>query len=175
MQTNILDFKANLPKIIYLDASFIINLCVKNAKFNIECKTFMQRLTRNKVICLISTLTIDEVWYGLIRADLYRVYKSEWLNEVRKTPLIVKNHLEPAKKATSSLIKLENVLWVEITISNTFEALELMERYSLFPRDAIHISKLKSLQVMDVVTTDPDWKRVEGINIYTCNPSLLKL
>jgi len=65
---------------------------------------------------------------------------------------------------------LSNVIVVEMPTEATLKALDFIGRYHLLPRDAIHLSTALSLGVHNIVTTNFDFTRVEGINVYTCNP-----
>ncbi len=74
------------------------------------------------------------------------------------------------KKATGDLILLPNVVFVEVRTEMTFKALDFIEKYSFLLGDAIHLATMLSLGVKNIVTTDVDFTKVEGINVYICNP-----
>lgn len=74
-------------------------------------------------------------------------------------------------KATRDLVLLPNVVFVEVRTEMTFRALDFIEKYSLLPRDAIHLATILSLGIKNIVTTDVDFTKVDGINVYTCNPT----
>ena len=77
------------------------------------------------------------------------------------------------KRATTDLLMIQNLIIVEINTSSVLRALDFMEKYRLLPRDAIHLAAMNAVGVKNIVTTDTDFCRVEGINVYTCNPKAL--
>lgn len=71
------------------------------------------------------------------------------------------------------LILLPNVVFVEVRTEMTFKALDFIEKYSLLPRDAIHLATMLSLGIKNIVTMDEDFARIDGIRVYTCNLKIL--
>jgi predicted nucleic acid-binding protein len=74
------------------------------------------------------------------------------------------------KRATTDLLMIQHLIVVEISTSSALKALDFMEKYRLLPRDAIHLAAMNAVGTRNIVTTDADFCRVEGINVYTCNP-----
>ncbi|MEW6609277.1 MAG: hypothetical protein AB1414_17845 [bacterium] len=91
MARKILDFNVCLPEIVYLDAIFIINFCIEDAKYYHPCKGFMERLEKENIPSVISNFTLDEMWYSLIWAILIRDYNREWITTVRDNPIIIQD------------------------------------------------------------------------------------
>lgn len=175
MPANILNFDEKLPEAIYWDSSFILNFCIDGAKFFKECAKFVRRLESEKTTSIISTLILDEVWYGLLRANLINDFGGDWHDEIRENPEILKKYIPTLKRVMFDLSLLSNLILVEVSSETTLSALEFMENYSLFPRDAIHLSTCNSLGLKNIVTTDLDFIRVDGINVFTCNPDAFSL
>lgn len=80
MQANILDFNAELPEVIYWDASFVLNFSIEGANYYEECADFSRRLQRENIPSIISNLALDEIWYGLLRANLINDFSDKWLD-----------------------------------------------------------------------------------------------
>lgn len=77
------------------------------------------------------------------------------------------------KRATTDLLMIQNLIIMEISTSSVLRALDFMEEYRLLPRDAIHLAAMSAVGTKNIVTTDADFCRVAGINVYTCNPKVL--
>ena len=150
-----------------LDTSFILNFSIEGAKYFDECSFFIRRLVDENVLCVISNLTLDEFWYGLIRVSFMRDHPKDWLDRLRR---LSKDYVDPVKRATRDLISFSNLIVTEVKTEFTFSALKYMEKYHLLPRDAMHLSTMLSLEIKNIATTDEDFAKVDGIKIYTCNP-----
>lgn len=86
---------------------------------------------------------------------------------------VVKRYAEEIEKYTVNLLEIPNLFFTEIMTRQTFEALKLIKRYGLLPRDAIHAFVTLS-GTENLITTDDDFAKVPDINVYTCNPKTLK-
>ncbi len=171
MQANILDFNAELPEVIYWDTSFVLNFSIEGARYSEKCANFSRRLQRENIPSIISNLALDEIWYGLLRANLINDFSDKWLDKLRGDSTIINKYAPLLKNATRDLVLLPNVVFVEVRTEMTFKALDFIEKYSLLPRDAIHLATMLSLGIKNIVTTDVDFTKVDGINVYTCNPT----
>lgn len=154
MHTRILDFNAELPEITYWDSNFIINFCVDGARYYKPCSKFVKRLEKANITSIVSNLALDEVWYALIRANLFKDFDKEWIDKLRENPNVIKKYIPTLKRATMDLSLLQNVIFAETTREMTLQALNLI--------------------IKNIVTTDVDFIRAKGINIYTCNPKAFK-
>ena len=170
MQANILDFNAELPEVIFWDASFVLNFSIEGARYYEECAEFSRKLQNENIPSIISNLALDEIWYGLLRANLIKDFSEKWLDKLRRDASVINEYVPLLKEATGDLVLLPNVVFVEVRTEMTFKALDFIERYSFLPRDAIHLATMLSLGVKNIVTTDVDFTRVDGINVYICNP-----
>lgn len=139
-------------------------------KYHSACAGFVERLEEGNILSIVSNLALDEVWYALLRVNLINDFEREWHNKLRNEPEIINKYVPLLRRTTADILMLSTVIVVEIPTEATLKALEAIERYYLLPRDAIHLSSALSLGVHNIVTTDPDFNRVDGINVYTCNP-----
>ncbi len=114
MQANILDFNAELPEVIFWDASFVLNFSIEGAKYYEKCADFSRRLQKGSIPSIISNLALDEIWYGLLRANLIKDFSDKWLDRLREDSSIINKYVPLLKKATSDLILLPNVVFVEV-------------------------------------------------------------
>ncbi|MEW6618971.1 MAG: hypothetical protein AB1422_06435 [bacterium] len=83
MSARILKFDASLPNVIFWDANFVINSCVTEAKYFSECSNLLRKIAKRKITSVISTLILEESWYGLLRIKLIKEYQDKWLDKLR--------------------------------------------------------------------------------------------
>jgi predicted nucleic acid-binding protein len=133
----------------------------------------VRRLVDNEVAMITSNLTLDEIWYVFIRISLSERFGKNWRAKLKKEPEILDKVMPILKRVTTDLLMIQNLIIVEISTSSVLKALDFMEEYRLLPRDAIHLAAMNAVGIKNVVTTDTDFCRVEGIDIYTCNPKAL--
>ena len=169
MQANIFTFDSSTPGIVYLDASFIVNFSVEGSKYHEPCTEFVRKLCKENVPSLVSNLTLDEIWYSLIKVSLIKDFGDKWYVEVRDEPEILQKYVPLIKRVMADISMLQNVILVEVKTEMTLKAIDFIGKYSLLPRDAIHLATMLGLGVKNIVTTDIDFTRVKDINVYTCN------
>ena len=63
----ILRFTDKLPKALYLDSSMILNAATTGGKFHNECASFLRRIGDEGIRCATTSLSLDEIWYVLIK------------------------------------------------------------------------------------------------------------
>lgn len=88
---------------------------------------------------------------------------------MKKNPDVVKKYSEEIEIHTLELLEIPNLLLAEISVDQTMLSLNLMKKYGLFPRDAIHAAAAIASSIENVITTDSDFKRIEELEVYTCN------
>ncbi len=86
-----------------------------------------------------------------------------------KIAKIILKYSEEIEKYTLLLLEIPNLLLAEISVDQTMLSLNLMKKYGLFPRDAIHAAAAIASRIDNIITTDSDFKRIEDIEVYTCN------
>lgn len=77
MQANILDFNSKLLEIIFWDASFVLNFAIEGSKYFKGCVNFSKRMEKENITSILSNLTLDEIWYGLLRANLIKDFSDK--------------------------------------------------------------------------------------------------
>lgn len=117
----------------------------------------------------MSNLGLDEIWYALLKALAIRDHDQEWADKLRE-PEAIKGYMDNIDEATNKIMDLPRLFMVEITFERALGAQELMRKYGLLPRDAIHAYACLASGVKTMVTTDADFTRVEDLTIFTCNP-----
>ncbi|RLC74484.1 MAG: hypothetical protein DRI61_16520 [Chloroflexi bacterium] len=170
----ILKLTDELPDRIYLDSSILINSIITTSKYYDECSRFIERISDMAIKCFISSLTFDEIWYILIKSVVEDKTDKNFIENYRKRPSIINLAKDVVDRITLDIIMADNFIIIPVTLEVITMAREYIWKYSLLPRDAIHLSAMFSIGINTIATTDEDFKRVENITIYTCNPNLLE-
>lgn len=125
---------------IYLDANFFV-IC----NFDQTIKGENARKILSKIIAgkkaITSSLALDEVMWVII--------KNKKIEALRETIEDIYATLNLTVKEVASHIPLE--------------ALDVIEKYDLKPRDAFHVAIMKNLGVTEIVSDDLDFDEVEWI------------
>ncbi len=98
-----------------------------------------------------------------------RDYEKNWQKILKTKPEIVKKYSEEIEKYTLALLEIPNLLLAEVSFDQTMLSLNLMKKYGLFPRDAIHAAVTVVSGIDNIITTDSDFARIEELEVYTCN------
>lgn len=161
-------FKEEPPSLAYVDPSFFINLLIKDSKYHEECKNFSKKLKDKQTILVGSNLGLDEIWYVILKVKATEEHGDEAINELRK-PEVVKKYATDVEEYTEKLMNISRLFFIEVTTEQTFQAKDLIKRYGLLPRDAIHLAATLS-GIDTLITTDRDFNPVKKIDVYTCQP-----
>jgi len=159
-------FQEGPPSLAYVDPSFFINLLVKDSKYHQECKEFSKKLKEEETVLILSNLGLDEIWYVILKLEAEKEYGDDAINKLRD-PKIVKEYAAEVKDYTERLTNIPRLFFIEITTEQTFQARDLIARYGLLPRDAIHLAATMS-GIDNLITTDKDFNRIKKIDVFTC-------
>lgn len=141
-------------KNVYLEASFLVAFLVKGHINHKNAIYIFKRLVRsNKVILLVTTLTLDEVWWILYRESSYvssSIHKpfSAFATEFLELIDGVLTHHQIALLESEDLAQL-----IKIAILGS-------EKYNLRPRDAFHYAYTKEWNA-DLASFDKDYKHTD--------------
>lgn len=125
---------------IYLDANFFILY-----NFDQTARGHKSRKIQGEIIegreAIKSSLALDEVMWVTVKNRRVEVLR-EIVEDIYATP---------------------NLTVKDVRSNIPLDALDFMERYDLKPRDAFHVAVMKTFDVEEIVSDDPDFDRVEGI------------
>lgn len=124
----------------YLDANFFILY-----NFDQTLKGERARKIQADIVAgqnaITSSLALDEVMWVLIKNR-----KAEFLRET-----------------IEDIYAIPNLDIREVSGSIPLDALDIIEKYRLRPRDAFHAAIMKDLRLSEIVSNDSDFDRVEWI------------
>ena len=106
-----------------------------------NARSIQKRIIEGELKAVTSVLALDEVMWVLIKNK-----KEHLLEEVIK-----------------DIYAMPNLEVREVHALAPLEALLLIKKYSLKPRDAFHVAVMKELRIKEIVSDDSDFDRVEWI------------
>jgi predicted nucleic acid-binding protein len=126
---------------IYLDANVFLNAILTREKEGEKARTIIKKLQKGELTAATSALTFDEVFW------------------------IVKKHrdFEKALKATKALLEIPNLTFLEVNDETLWSSYNLIEKYKLDPRDAIHLACALNHGIFTIVSEDEDFDKVKEI------------
>jgi len=175
MAAPVFDFDAPLPERLYWDASFLVHAVYPAGRYHRECYAFLERLNGARgILSYVSTLTLDEAIFALLQLKTAEDHPEEGFWDIyRENSQVIQPHLEEMRQLVQRLLADPRIQVVGLEPGSMLLALDYMERYSLLPRDALHLVAMDYHGVDCIVTTDGDFLPVDGLRIFTCNPRLL--
>ena len=125
---------------MYIDSNIFIFAATDNGKLGKNCREIIGLINEQKIDCAASFLVIDEVIWILKK----NIGKAD------------------AVKITKAMLSMP-IKWIEIKKSVIIKMVDIYEKTTLDPRDAIHISSMKEVGLSVIVSEDDDFDKVEGI------------
>ncbi len=129
-------------KLVYLDSSFLISLLVESHPLNKKAQEINKKAIEKNLYPCISILTFDETIFHLQK------YQS-----VSKNRFLVSKFIEQITTLPFYYIQPQ---W------NPFvpqEIIDLMKRFRLKPRDAIHLKTMLDNKIRYLLTLDKDFEK----------------
>ena len=128
-------------KKIYLDANIFLNAILYEDEKAESCKKIISQIMNNELQGYTSLLTWDEVFYTIQKLS----GRNLAIREGRK------------------LLKFPNVIFLDVSIGIILKAQELTEKYSIYPRDSIHLSSMLINNIEDLASDDSDFDKIKEI------------
>jgi len=125
----------------YIDANLFIYATIDNESIGKRAKNILRKIKEGEYMAYTSTLTVDEF--------LWRVQK-----EIGK---------ELAEQTVSIFFDLPNLELINIDKQIITSAIEIYKNEKLDPRDSIHLAAMKSKNIKAIISTDPDFDKIQNI------------
>ncbi len=134
--------KQDSKEAIYIDANCFIYASLDKGIVNKNAKNILEQVKAGFYKkAYTSTLTIDEF--------LWRIKK-----EVGR---------ELASEGAGIFFSLENLELINIDSQIMRQTIEIYKNKKLDPRDSIHLSAMQSKNIKTIISSDPDFDKIEGI------------
>ncbi|HOU11932.1 MAG TPA: type II toxin-antitoxin system VapC family toxin [Anaerolineae bacterium] len=133
---------------------------------------FLQRVVRGDIAAYVSLLTLDELYYRLLLALIKEHTGRNPLDVLRDDlPGTVARYSDGISSALRKLMGLPHFTLVGLEPRDFERMLENIVRFSLLPRDALHITVLQRLGMTAIASDDADFDCVVGIErLWVVNP-----
>lgn len=153
--------------IIYVDSNIFIYDATNHPKYAPSCSTFLDRVEAGEITGITSVLSVNEAVHKLSIIELSSKLKKKPVSII---PLIKKNP-SLLDGLVAPFLAAENIMNMNLEIVNLIlpvfvSALEFMKKYRFMSNDAVHVATMKRHGVTDIATNDPDFERVEWINVW---------
>ncbi len=125
----------------YIDANLFIYSSLDRYILGDQSREIIDLLNNGKMNGITSSLTLDEI--------IWVVWKEKGK--------------ELGIKVGKEIFEISNLDIVGISEKIIFNAIELMEKYDLKPRDAIHLSAAIEHSVFTIISEDKDFDKVKEI------------
>lgn len=126
------------------------------------------RIQAGELVAYTSALTFDELAYRLLLALIRDHYGSSPLDRLRtdEANMIAQFYPHVAPPLTQ-LQSFPNLTVVEVASSDIEVMNNLILRYHLKPRDALHVAAMQKINCVDLISHDAGFDRVPDLQRYT--------
>ncbi len=125
---------------MYIDSNIFIFASTDKGKLGQDCREIIRLINEQKIVCAASFLVVDEVMW-ILKKKVGR---------------------DDAIKITKAMLSMP-IKWVDVDKSVIIKMIDIFEKTTLDPRDAIHIASMKELGLSSIVSEDNDFDKIGGI------------
>ena len=151
---------------VYLDANFLVAIYFRGHVRYRRARHYLFELFRQRTPMLISALTIDEAWWGLL-GEWYEYDHPDSRFSARvlkRNPAILSAYTVRLWHFTDTILRWRYVTWLPNTTMNvpTFieRARNSLIQHQLAPRDAFHLATIEMKSAAGLITCDSDFDRL---------------
>lgn len=132
-----------------------------------EIRLLFDRIERGEITAHTSVLTLDELAYRLLLALVRDRYDDSPLDRLRSDEARLVSEFYPVLlPRLADLAAFPNLSVESIGLADWAVASQVMERYGLRPRDALHVATMERLGCLDLASNDDHFDRVPGIRRF---------
>jgi predicted nucleic acid-binding protein len=127
------------------------------------CSSFLQRIENSEIRGVTSSLVLDEVMYKILLKRIEDRHKKNPLDIIRKSVEEIGVESAEVRKALDIILGISGLAVLAVDKEHVEESVYFMAKYSVLPRDAIHLSIMKSVECKDITSADGIFDRVQEI------------
>jgi predicted nucleic acid-binding protein len=154
-------------KSIFLDANIFHFYLRGPVEIQKGCTSLLQRVERREIHGVTSSLVLDEVMYKILLKTIEDKHRMNPLDVIRKSFEQIGVQSKEIHKALDIILGIEGLEVLAVDRHHIETSVDYMEKFSLLPRDSIHLSIMKSIHCSDIATGDSDFDRVFDIGRWT--------
>jgi predicted nucleic acid-binding protein len=160
---------AKLPKgrSIFLDANIFHFYLRGPEEVRRPCISLLEGIDKGENNGFTSSLALDEVMYKILLKTIEEKHGKNPLDVIQKSFEVIGAQSADVRKALNIILGIKSINVLSVERSHLETAVDYMEKYSVLPRDALHLSVMRSIECTDIASADTDFDRVAGINCWT--------
>jgi len=160
----------NLEEPLYVDANIFIYVLLAHPRYLQPCKHFLERVERGEVQAVTSPLVLDEVAYKIVveklKLELRLTSTVQVLDALKQDPSLIAK-AEGELELFSFIVRGYRGLKIfPVPAHSGFELFHKMLEEKFLPRDALHLLTMEAHGVRHIATSDPDFERASGIEVW---------
>lgn len=148
---------------IYLDTNAFFFFFFRHESFSSGIEKIFQKIERGKYKAITSCLTLDEFAYVVLMKLIEDKYKKHPKDVLREKPGVIIEFVDEVEKMFDVIYSLNNLEIVDVNFKMMKVVPPLMRDNLLLPRDCVHLQTMRDHDCRQILSTDPDFDRVEGI------------
>jgi predicted nucleic acid-binding protein len=134
------------------------------------CTSFFEDVERQEIRGFTSSLVLDEVMFKILLKAIEDKHRKNPLEIIQKSSDQIGAQSKQVRRALDIILGMEGLEVLPVEKQHIETSVDYMETYSILPRDAVHLSVMKSIQCSDVASADSDFDRVLDVNRWTPLP-----
>lgn len=132
-----------------------------------ESAKFLERIENGEISGYTSTLVLDELMYKILLRKIEEKHKQNPLIIIEKNFGEIGKNSSHVKAAIDLVLGISGLNVLDVTREDLEHAPDLMELFSLLPKDAVHLSVMMSHRITDMASSDNDFDRVKDLTRWT--------
>lgn len=131
-------------------------------------QSLFSRIEQGELQAFTSVLTFDELAYRTLLALIRDNYSGSPLDQLRQheEAMITEFYPQLAPKL-EHLRNFPNLFLLDVTATDLTEMDNAIIRYSLRPRDALHLAAMQKCNCLNIASNDAHFDRVSAVQRYT--------
>jgi predicted nucleic acid-binding protein len=153
-------------QILYLD-TMIPYALLRNIDAN-SVKSLFSRLQTGELEAFTSVLTFDELAYRLLLAAIRDNHSGNPLDHLRQNEAsLIATYSPQIAAEIQRLQTFPHLTLLDVTSSDITQMHQLMQKYHLRPRDALHLAAMHKCNCFNLVSLDADFDHVPYLQRFT--------
>ena len=157
---------------IFIDANIFLFHVFADPRYGATAKKFLQKVGADTIQAVTSALVLNEVFFKIAHeeAKLHVSRATLWnvKNRLKNDPTFRHTIYTPVKtyQAYINRLMLTGLSVVEVSTSQTAQAVDIGRQHGLLITDATHIAVMQSLRLTHLATGDADMWNILGITAW---------
>ncbi len=131
------------------------------------CTDLLQKVETGDVAGYTSTLVLDELIYKILLKKIEEKYKRNPLDILQRSPEEASAHSQDLRRVVNTVMGINGLTVLAVEARHIEESVDHIQKYSLLPRDAVHLSVMDTIECTDLASADTDFDRVTNLNRWT--------